>query len=169
MSALSPKAAARTAAAVAMAAGMAVCLSAGTAQANPGDRLGSDKDRVILKAPTSKAAAASLSLSANAPRLVGGAGARVVATYNCPSTPGNEGFLDVGLHEVTGNVVAHGSGSNMQPLICDGTNRNLRVSVVVYNDYPFKKGKALGQGFLYTIDGAGVVSSATTERTINIT
>src|SRR5215212_3597221 len=97
MSASSPKAAARTAAVVAMAAGMAVCLSAGTAQANPRggvlDQFGSGKDRVILQAPSSKAAAGSLSLSANAPRLVGGAAARVKAKYSCPS--GTEGYLEV--------------------------------------------------------------------------
>ncbi len=170
MSTLSPRAAARTATAVAMAAGLAVCLSAGTAQANPGgvpDKLGGDKDRVILQAPTSKAAAASLSLSANAPRLVGGAGAQVSATYNCPS--GLQGFLDVGLTEVTGNVVAHGHGSNIKPLICDGTSRNLKVSVVIYNDYPFKKGKALGQGLLYAYNDAGSEATAAVEKTINIT
>jgi hypothetical protein len=170
MSAQSPKTAARTAAAVAMAAGMAVCLTAGTASASPAggisDRLGSGKDRVILKAPSSKAAAASLTLSANAPRLVGGAAARVTANYNCPS--GLEGFLEVGLTEVTGKVVAQGNGSNTRPLTCDGTNRTLNISVVVSNDHPFKKGKAFGQGFLYAFSETADASTAT-ERTINIT
>src|SRR4051794_2916487 len=171
MSALSPKAVARTAAAVAVAAGMAVCLSAGTAQANPSgvpDRPGSGKDRVILQTPSSKAAAASLSLSGSAPRLVGGAAARVSAQYNCPS--GFEGYLDVYLTEVTGNVVAQGSGSNAQPLICNGTTHNLNISVVVSNDHPFKTGQAFGQGFLdVSNDNTEAEATSAVERTINIT
>lgn len=170
MSGFSPRAAARTATAVAMAAGLAVCLSAGSAAASPAgdvpDRLGSGKDRVILKAPSSKAAAATLSLSANAPQLVGGAAARVTANYNCPS--GLEGFLEVRLTEVTGSVVARGYGSNARPLTCDGTNRSMNLSVVVANDYPFKKGKGFGQGFLYAFSET-TDASAATERTITIT
>ena len=171
MSTLSPRAAARTATAVVMAAGLAVCLSAGTAQGSPPgvpDRLGSDKDRVILQAPDSAAEAATLSLSAKAPRLVGGAAARVTAKYNCPS--GTMGHLELRLTEVTGRVVAQGHGSNVRPLICDGTARSMKISVVVSNDYPFKKGKAFGQGFLYSFsETEGGEATAAAERVIKIT
>jgi hypothetical protein len=170
MSTLS-KAAGRTATAAVVAAGLVACLSAGTAQAGPpggaSDRLGSDKDRVILQAPASAAAAATLSLSANAPRLVGGAGARVTAQYSCPS--GLQGYLEVGLTEVTGNVAARGYGSNRTPLTCDGTTRSTNISVVVANDYPFKKGKAFGQGLVYAFNEAGAEATAATEKTINVT
>lgn len=170
MSAPTSRAAARTATAVAMAAGLAVCLSAGTAQATPAggvpDRLGSGKDRVVMQAPSSAAAAAAVSLSANAPRLVGGAAARVSASYNCPS--GTQGYLEIRLTEVTGSVVAQGYGSNIAPLTCDGTNRSMKVSVAVSNDYPFKRGRAFGRAFLYAFSETAE-STAATERTVNIT
>lgn len=168
MSAL-PRAATRTATAVAVAAGLAVCLSAGTANANPTgvpDRLGADKDRVILQAPSSKAAAATLSLSSTAPRQVGGAAARISATYSCPA--GSQGYLEVRLVEVTGSVVAQAYGSNMQPLTCDGTARTTKISAVVGNDYPLKRGKAFGQGFLYA-SSETAEATAQVERTITIT
>jgi len=170
MSALSPRAAARTVTAVAMAAGLAICLSAGAAQANPSrgvpDRADSGKDRVILRAPSSAAAAATLSLSANAPRLVNGAAVRVQATYKCPK--GMEGYLDVELVEVTGSTVTQGLGSNSHTLTCDGTAQKTNISVAVSNDYPFKAGKAFGQGFL---DASSETKEATAvaERTITIT
>ena len=154
-----------------MAAGLAVCLSAGTAQGSPpgaADRLGSDKDRLILQAPSSAAEAATLSLSAKAPRLVGGAAARVTASYSCPS--GAVGYLEVRLAEVTGRVVAQGHGANVRPLICDGTAREMRISVVVSNDYPFKEGKAFGQGFLYAFSETEErEATVAAERTIKIT
>ena len=170
MNAVSPKAAARTVTAVALAAGLAVCMSAGAAQANPTagapDRLGSGKDRVILQAPSSKAAAASLSLSSPAPRVAGGAVARVTASYNCPA--GTDGYLDIRLVEVTGSVVAQGYGSNAQPLRCDGATRKVNINVVVSNDYPFKKGTGFAQGFLYAASET-VEATDAVERTISIT
>jgi hypothetical protein len=169
MNAVSSKAAARTVTAMAMAAGLAVCLSAGAAQANPAagaPHLGSGKDRVIMQAPTSAAAAATVSLSANAPRLVGGAAAQVTAQYKCPS--GTEGYLDVTLVQVTGNTVARGYGSNLQPLTCNGTARTIRISVPLANDHPFKAGKAFGQGVLYAFNNS-VEVTAGAERTITIT
>ena len=175
MSALSRRAAARPATALAMAVGLTICLSAGTATASPtdgvADRLGTGKDRVILQAPSSAGAAAALSLSANAPRLVGGAAVRVAANYNCPS--GARGYLEVQLAEVTGKVVAQGYGSNVRPLICDGNAHSMNISVIVQSDYPFRKGKAFSRGFLYTfsepVGTEPVETTAATERTINIT
>ena len=169
MNAVSSRAAGRTVTAMAMAAGLAVCLSAGAAQANPAagtPHLGSGKDRVIMQAPTSAAVAATVSLSANAPRLVGGAAARVTAQYKCPT--GTTGYLDVTLVEVTGNTVARGNGSNLQPLRCDGTTRTIKISVPMVNDHPFKAGEAFGQGVLYAFND-NVEVTAGAERTITIT
>ena len=152
-----------------MAAGLAVCLAAGTAQASPisgPDRIGTDQGRVVLKAPSTAAAAATLTLSSTAPLLVGGAAARVSGTYTCPT--GTQGYLEVGLTEVTGNRVAQAYGANKQPLTCDGAAHTLKISVVVSNDYPLKKGKAFAQGFLYAFSETTEANFAT-ERTITLT
>ena len=119
-----------------------------------------------MKAPSSAAAEATLSLSANARRLVDGAAARVTANYNCPS--GTEGYIDIRLVEVTGNVVAQGYSSNTQPLICDGAVHKMNISVVVSNDYPFKAGRAFGSGFLYAAASETLEATAATQRTITI-
>lgn len=152
MNSSTTRAVARTATAVALTAGLAVCLTTGTAQADGGrvfDRSEAGSGRVILqpKANLSAAAAgASLTLPTTSTRLAGGAATRVTPEYSCPS--GYVGYVDVQLVEATGNVVAQGYGSNVKALVCNGAKHKIDISVVVTNDYPFKAGKAFSQAVL---------------------
>jgi len=163
----------KTATGVALVAGLVVALSAGTAQAggpHPGAdaNAGRDSDRVLLKSNKvgSAAATATLTLSPSAPRIVGGAGARVTAQYSCPT--GFDGYLEVQLDEVTTGHVSHAYGYNSKALTCNGVKHSMNISVVVYNDYPLAAGKAFGRA---TLDAFTETDEATaaTEGTINIT
>lgn len=174
MNSSTTRAVARTATAVALTAGLAVCLTTGTAQADGGrvfDRPEAGSGRVILqpKANLSAAAAgASLTLPSTSTRLAGGAAVKVTAEYSCPS--GYVGYLDVQLVEVTGGVVAQGYGSNVKALNCNGAKHKIDISTVVANDYPFKAGKAFGRSMLYAANNANPdqETSVAAERIITL-
>jgi hypothetical protein len=174
MNSSTTRALARTATAVALTAGLAVCLTTGTAQADGGrvfDRSDAGSGRVILqpRAELSAAAAgASLTLPSTSTRLAGGAAARVAAEYSCPS--GYVGYVDVQLVEVTGGHVAQGAGSNVKALSCNGAKHKIDISTVVNNDYPFKAGKAFSQAVLYSFNNANPDqdASAAAERIITL-